>query len=295
MEKDLVIGAFNNFEFEVLKPWIYSLNECGFTGDKILIAIDVNKETIDKIEAAGIQVLSAKNMGIMIHMMRFIYIYNYLAKTNEKYRYVITTDVRDVIFQNNPSIKLEKLLTNGKKLIAPSEAIQIKNEEWNRNNVEKNFGAYFYNEIKDNTVYNVGTFAGHSEYIKDLCLFLYQLSLNRSDWVADQAAFNLLLSFQPFKDITFYSKLSDGWACNAHVSNKPDQMHQFGPYLLEQRPEFKNGFVVNKDDEPFTILHQYDRVPEWFKFYSKKYSQVLTQNTNTGTAPKYVKYGDNNE
>lgn len=293
MEKDLVIGAFNNFEFEVLKPWIYSLNESGFDGDKILIAIDVNKETINKIESAGIQVLSAPNMNAMIHMMRFIYIYNYLKTTYKQYRYVITTDVRDVIFQTNPSKKLEQLLGKDKKIIAPSEAIQIKNEEWNRQNIEKNFGPYFYNELKDNTVYNVGTFAGDAEYIKDLCLFLYQLSINRPDWVADQAAFNLLLSFQPFKDITFYSKLSDAWACNAHVSNKPDQMAQFGPFLLEERPKFENNMVVNKYNEPFAILHQYDRVPEWFKFYSKKYNQVLTKYTNTGTAPKYVNYGDN--
>lgn len=293
MEKDLVIGAFNNFEFEVLKPWIYSLNECGFEGDKILIAIDVDKNTVDQIESTGIQVLTAKNTGMMIHMLRFIHIYNYLSKINKKYRYVITTDVRDVIFQTNPSVKLEKLLQNGKKLIAPSEAIQIKNEEWNKKNIETNFGAFVYNEIKDNSVYNVGTFAGESEYIKDLCMFLFQLSLNRPDWVADQAAFNFLLSFQPFKDITFYSKLADGWACNAHVSNKPDQMHQFGPYLLEERPKFLNGQIVNEYNEPFTILHQYDRVPEWFKYYSNKYYQVLTNKTNTGTAPKYVNYGEN--
>jgi hypothetical protein len=36
-------------------------------------------------------------------MLRFIHVYDYLNKHADDYRYVITTDVRDVIFQSNPS------------------------------------------------------------------------------------------------------------------------------------------------------------------------------------------------
>jgi len=44
-QKDLIIGAFKNYNYEQVKPWIESINECGFKGDKVLIAIDASEET----------------------------------------------------------------------------------------------------------------------------------------------------------------------------------------------------------------------------------------------------------
>ena len=35
--KDLIIGAFTNYDYSQLKPWAESISESGFTGDKILI------------------------------------------------------------------------------------------------------------------------------------------------------------------------------------------------------------------------------------------------------------------
>jgi len=197
-KKDLIIGAFKNYNYEQVKPWIESINQCGFKGEKVLIAIDATEETINKIRQAGFIAIGAKSVsGMMFHMERFIHIYDYLKKHRDEYRYVVSTDVRDVIFQKDPMEYLSHVITknSGYELIGVSECIKIKDEHWNRDNILKCFGSYFYEEIKNYEVLNVGTLAGKSHVVCDLCGMLYQLSMNRADWVADQAADNGLKSW----------------------------------------------------------------------------------------------------
>jgi hypothetical protein len=217
-------------------------------------------------------------------------VYDFLNKNADDYRFVITTDVRDVIFQRDPSKFMENYFHKDLKLIAQSEAIRIKDEAWNRDNIIKNFGKFFYEDVKDKEVLNVGLIAGLAHSVKDLCFFLFQMSLNRPDWVADQAAYNMICNFSPFKDVIEVLRLEDAWALNAHVTSKPDQMEEFGPYLLEERPKMIDGVIYNSKGDPFVIVHQYDRVPEWMEYFSKKYNLTFNTKTNFGSAPKYFTY-----
>lgn len=273
-KKDLIIGAFKNYHYEQVKPWIESINECGFKGDKVLIAIDASQETIKKITDAGFITVSAKSMsGAMFHMERFIHIYDYLKKHNDEYRFVVSTDVRDVIFQKNPMEYLERRIQPGftSELVVVSECIKIKDEHWNRNNIIKCFGEYLYDEIKDREVLNVGTLAGKAKNVCDLCGMLYQLSLNRSDWVADQAAYNVLMNWKPYSDISHITGLDKGFCCNLHVTNKPIERDHFAPFITEKHPIFEDGLMKTGDGQPYYIVHQYDRDPILKKFYEDKY------------------------
>ena len=105
---------------------------------------------------------------------------------------------------------------------------------------------------------------------------------SRADWVADQAAYNIMMGWRQYNRTTHIARLKDAWACNLHVTNKPDQLSQFGPFLLEPRPTFENGLVVNENKTPFCIVHQYDRVPELKNYYEEKYgvANVLTFRTD---------------
>lgn len=273
-QKDLIIGAFKNYNFEQVKPWIKSINECGFKGDKVLIAIDTSEETNQKIAKEGFTVVSTKSMsGAMFHMERFIHIYNFLKDHND-YRYVVSTDVRDVIFQRDPIEYLNDCITTdtGYELLAVSECIKVKDEHWNRDNILKCFGQYFFDEIKEREILNVGTLAGKSHMVADLCGMLYQLSLNRADWVADQAAYNILMNWFPYIGITRISGLNDGFCCNLHVTNKPIERDHFAPFITEKHPIFEDGLMkTGYGKEPYYIVHQYDRDPVLKKFYEEKY------------------------
>jgi len=277
MEKDLIIGAFSNYNYDAVKPWIESINQTNFEGDKIIITINVSEETNQKIRDSGFTVIPKKSDGrMMFHMERFYHLYNFLKEKKQDYRFVITTDVRDVVFQENPSVWLEQNLLEGSmvKLVASSEAIKIENESWNRENITKCFGRELYDDIKKQDVLCVGTLAGYSYAVCDLCSMLFQLSSNRADWVADQAAYNVLIRMYPYSQITTIAKLQDAWAMNAHVTNRELQYAEFGPFLLEERPYFdeSDGLVKDaKTNKPFVIVHQYDRVRSWKKFYEEKY------------------------
>jgi hypothetical protein len=283
MEKDLIIGAFKNYNFETIKPWIESINECGFKGDKVIISIGSSRETNGKLADAGFIVIDAPSKARMgFHMERFLHIYNFLKVNGSNYRYVITTDVRDVIFQKNPIEWIEQNIGD-KKMIAVSESIKIKDEHWNRQNIINAFGSFFYDDIQNQDVFNVGTLAGTSEYIRDLCGMLYQLSANRPDWVADQAAYNILLNWQPYKNETRFVGLSSGWSCNLHITNKPDEKAHFAPFIIEPIPVFEDGLMKDgTTKETFYIVHQYDRDPILSKFYKDKYKveDILTFRTD---------------
>ena len=284
MAKDLIIGAFSNYGYDAVKPWIESINQTDFDGDKVLITINTSEETNQKIRDAGFTVVPKKSDGkMMFHMERFLHLFNYLKDNKFEYRYVITTDVRDVVFQSNPIEWLEEnaIGFGDKQLVASSEAILIKNETWNKENIFKCFGETFYEHIKESEVLCVGTLAGTGQAICDLCGLLFQLSINRADWVADQAAYNFLMRMYPYNLITHIARLEDGWAMNAHVTNRESQYAEFGPHLLEERPIFENGLVKDaKTKRIFAIVHQYDRVRAWKKFYEEKYGvKIISQYT----------------
>jgi hypothetical protein len=132
--KDLIIGACTNYDWDKLKFWVNSINKCGFKGDKVMVAFNISFETIEKLTQAGFQVvLPGKKdeasgqfvyqSNLPIHVERFIHIYNYL-ETHDDYRYVITTDVKDVIFQKNPITFLEERLGD-KNLMFASESMHL--------------------------------------------------------------------------------------------------------------------------------------------------------------------------
>ena len=131
---------------------------------------------------------------------------------------------------------------------------------------------YFYEEFKNNIIYNVGTLGGTSEYMKDLALNIFLSAMQRRIPIVDQAVFNVLIQTQPFKDITKFADMRDGWACQAGTIVDPSKIAQFKPYLLEDEPVFKDGIVYTSDGEKFTIVHQYDRVPEWKEAIEKRYA-----------------------
>jgi hypothetical protein len=268
MAKDLIIGVCSNYKYDDVKPWVKSSKDCGFEGDVVLVTIDMDEETNKQIEKDGVIVIRAKKQSnMMIHMERFYHIHKYLSE-HSNYNWVISTDVRDVIFQLNPSEWLEMMPCS---IVSSGEAIRIKDEDWNRNNIIKNFGEYFYEEIKDKIVQCVGVLAGQTHYMKDLAFYIYQMSMNRPDWVADQAAYNMIIHHTPWSQLTMHTDLSQAWTINGHVTNYEPDMEKFGPHLLEGRPYVDNNQIVNENGQPFYIVHQYDRVREWKKIIEDKF------------------------
>jgi hypothetical protein len=278
---DLIVGCATNYDWSKLKYWVNSINRSGFEGDKVLILMNCDKDTVKKISNSGFSIIAfnqdsdgnlSYNSNMMVHVERFFHIYQ-LLKDN-LYRYVITTDVKDVIFQKNPSEWLEEWLGNDSAsddLVFSSESMKYKDEPWGNQNLLETFGPQIYEDFKNHTIFNVGVLAGRGYAMKDLMMNIFASCMHRPIKICDQSTFNFLISQHPYLKTSKYTKSEDGWACQLGTTADPSKIEQFRPFLLEPSPKMVDDKVVTSTGIEYTIVHQYDRVPEWKKVIEAKY------------------------
>ena len=278
--KDLIVGCATNYDWSKLKYWVNSINASGFTGDKFLILMNCDKETVQRVTDADFNIVAFNQdtngnltyeSKMMVHVERFYHIYNIL-KDNE-YRYVITTDVKDVVFQRNPSKWLEANLPEGvEDLVFSSESMKYKDEPWGNQNLLETFGPQIYEDFKNHTIFNVGVLAGHGYAMKDLMMNIFASCMHRPIKICDQSTFNFLISQHPYLSTSMYTRSEDGWACQLGTTADPSKLEQFRPFLLEPSPKMEGDKVLTSEGIEYIIVHQYDRVPEWKKVIEEKYN-----------------------
>jgi hypothetical protein len=104
-----------------------------------------------------------------------------------------------------------------------------------------------------------------------LCLNIFLSAINRPIPIVDQAVFNVLIQTLPFRDVIHFARQRDAWACQAGTTVDPSKIESFRPHLLEEEPDFIDGYVYTSTGKKFCIVHQYDRVPEWRKIIEARY------------------------
>lgn len=277
--RDLIIGCSTNYDWSKLKYWINSINQSGFDGDKVLILMNCDAETTMKVSEAGFKIIAFEgdehgnlkhSSNLPVHVERFFHIYNYLC--DNEYRYVITTDVKDVIFQKNPVRFLEEYLAGStNKCIFSSESMLYKDEPWGDQNLLETYGKYLHEKFRDNEIYNVGVLAGKGYAMRDLAINIFTAAINRPIPICDQSTFNFMISMEPYISSNLYLRSETGWAAQLGTTVDPSKIGQFYSKLLEPSPIMENGIVKTSTGKDFTIVHQYDRIPEWRKVIEAKY------------------------
>ena len=271
MAKNLIIGGYTNYGINQLKPWVLSALEVStHNTDIVLVAGNTTTETVQWLKDQGVIVVPMISVpNIPIHVLRFLSIYDFLSNHWQEYEYVVTTDVKDVYFQTSPFEDIKRFCATGYKLIIASEGLKYKDEPWGNENLYQTYGPYVYDKFKENEIFNVGTFGGASEYVKDMVFNIFTNATNRPIPIVDQAVFNVLINTQPFKKVV--AKTID-WAAELGTTMDPSKIEHFRPNLLCEEPTFENG-LVKYGNVPYPIVHQYDRVPVLKKFVQEKYGQ----------------------
>jgi len=258
--KDLVISAIANYLPEKIKIYIESLNDSGFNGDKIMICYNLPNETIEYLSANGWECYGAELQGHP-HMKRLIDMWWFLQNDERKWNHIITTDVRDIVWQLNPSNWLSNSLKS--EIIVASECIKNEDEPWAHKNIHEGFGPMFWDSIKQNTVANVGVIAGKYQSVKDLLQLVWMVSQSGDTrHFTDQSALNLIVN---------NSLLKDKIEVNSDFAMQVDTLKS-DKRFEKQNLTIKDGLVINtKDETPYVLVHQYDRNEELKKLIQNKY------------------------
>jgi hypothetical protein len=249
-----------------------------------MICYNVDYETVEELVKRQYTVLAfgkndnlkkfeyKENFSIVVE--RFLHLWYFFKKFQGQYRYIVSTDVKDVIFQTNPSEWLEKNMNDAQINVA-CESIRYKDEDWGNHNLFKAFGPLVHDHNQNNLIYNAGTVSGKFDTMLDFFLNVYMMCNGTSHFTEggggpDQAAVNILLNMKPYRDITRFTASEEGWAAQLGTTG-PHIVGKYADKLVEKTPILVDNTVCTSDGTPFVMVHQYDRVPEWKRIIEKKY------------------------
>ena len=262
----IILGCITKYKPDDIRPYIESIQQSGFSGKKVMMVYDVPQETIDYLKSRGWDLYGGK-LNQHIILQRFIDIYKLLESFPNEI--IIWTDVKDVIFQKDPSTWIEK--NKKKPIMSFSECITFKDDEWAVTNAGTSFPME-WEWLQNLPSYCAGTIVGDSEYLRGLFISIYRWSLTTSnpEQLSDQAAFNVLINLPQFKDIVQKVEQEEGFVTQlGTVWVKKDH---FGDKLLEPTPKLEiDDKLVNQEGHSFVIVHQYDRDEKLKQKFVQKY------------------------
>lgn len=282
--KDIVVGAITGYNFDQIKPWVNSLDRSGFDGTKMMLCYDVSFDVAEELAKRNYTVIAfgkdessqrfTYKHDFAIVVERFLHLWYCLRKLEGEYRFIVATDVKDVVFQKNPSEWLECNLHENNFINASCESIRYKDEPWGQNNITKAFGVTVYDQMKDNLIYNCGVLSGRFKTMIDLFQNIYMMSNGTSHQIEggggpDQAALNIILNMQPWKNVTKFTNSEEAWAAQLGTTG-PQVVNK--TVVTEPTPLMIGDMVCTSVGTPYSIVHQYDRIPQWKKIIEEKYA-----------------------
>lgn len=247
----IIFGCITKYSPDDIRPYVESIQQSGFSGEKVMLVYDVPQETISYLKSKGWNLYGAELQQHII-LQRFVDAYKILESYLDET--IIWTDVKDVIFQKDPTQWIENNMKG--EILAFSECVKFKDDSW----AVVNAGTSFPMEwewLQDKVSYCAGTIVGKGYALRDLFIEIYRWSLTTANQgqLADQAAYNVLINLNHFKENVQFVKQEEGFVTQlGTVYMKANQLP-----ILEPTPIFNFGTFYTADQEKFCLVHQYDR------------------------------------
>lgn len=281
----IIFGCITKYSPTDIKPYVESIEKSGFKGNKMMLVYDIPQETIDYLKSFGWD-LFGSTLEEHIIIQRFRDAYKLLE--NFQNETIIWTDVKDVIFQKDPTSWIEKNMN--KEILSLSECIKFKDDDWATVNAGTSFPIE-WEWLQNKTSCCAGTIVGKGYALRDLFLEIYHWSKTGSNpgQLADQAAYNILINLNHFKENVQFVKQEEGLA--TQLGTVLIKKEQFGDTLLEPTPIITDDFVItNQKGEVFPIVHQYDRNRQLKQKVEEKYRVEIVSEPNKNTNPPGFTY-----
>lgn len=258
-----LIGISNNVKANIfkIKVWADSFRSV-CNGEVCLLMANPTEDDFKSISDLNIECIPVKVEGGSVNDVRLGLIRDYL-KTQRDDLYLIT-DVFDVLFQGDPFFKWDLRYD----IFAGSECLMLSQEPWNRDVITKCFD--FPNDAE---IICSGVIGGKRNALIDLYTKMDDMCKNarKNHDIRDQAAFIILIAQGKVPNIKIFD-LNDGWTAHCAVSG-PTQYFESWGFKNSLRgfavPQLRNGKITN--GKVFDIVHQFNRIPEWYEALTKKY------------------------
>ena len=232
---------FDNFDLEI---YLQSLDKIPDT-NKVLLVNGCNFSDIEKISHHYNMVLQFNRDPIYLDEI----IYEFLSSISDNYDYVMICDSRDIIFQKNP---FEYMIENNKKLYLTSEGMKVNQSPANYSWIFRLYKTQRdYSEIMfENEVINGGVLAGRRDYMMMLLLISFT-NRNRNSFedIFNQTIYSSVANY--FKQANFIE------ICTPDSSAYCITGEGVGKHDVPMK--IVNGLACNVNNEPYYIVHQWDR------------------------------------
>lgn len=276
MKPDLVLGVIKDMKWADIRPYVVSLACSGYEGHGVMYVENIDDEGRAKLKQRGFDVidfespLTEKNCNSWVDTAawtdfgrwRYTLAKEYLDRNIGRFRNVIWTDVRDLMFQLNPSDWLVDNLSTRHRIIGAGECWKIGDQPHNAQWV-KFTSPTDYPWLAEEEVICAGTVAGDAEmmayFFEAMCRVSEAVEDRRAN---DQGIFNYLMRKSPFKEIFYTPRMNEGWTATAWGHKQ----YLEAAYSTDGAPVFNSeDYVVYTPNRvtPFSIVHQYDREINW--------------------------------
>ncbi len=288
---DLVISAIRgSYKWSDLEPFVISLHRSGFQGSRVMLTNGITEELTAKFLEYGWTLVSYDSTpecrkGGNYCFERFYPLNDFLVNNPSRFRYIIHTDWRDVVFQSDPSIWLEKNLGSS-KIIGCGEGMKIEEEYYNDWWVKQAAHPHteLYERVRKHEICCAGTLAGEAWDVSYILRDTFDVLSTAPDApnyaggvtpLIDQGVLNTLLHEPPFDKITRVPSWDEGFVATVNWYI----VHRWADRPF---PVLRDGMLFpHGKSEPYAIVHQYDRDPVWNEAIKSRYKEHEAAPENT--------------
>jgi hypothetical protein len=302
---NVIIGTITHHKYRIIKPFFSSLRATGYPGDIVLFHSNVTQSTIHRLRQWGVILVPFRSSfppvqsALVKHLvrwanekrlntldlscLRYLLAYCYLKEFPEKYRHVMLSDIRDVIFQKDPfNFAIDGKLCCFLEREGVSLGQQPENARW----LELAFDKRTLERLSDRPIVCSGITIGPTNLIIDYLEKMADLFMRApgQGWQAGQSSAQTWHGMdQPVHNYLVFNGLLP--ACKLFPNDG-------GPVLtvgIESGVTLNHSkLIINKRGDVPNIVHQYDR--HWNvakRYYS--FGRILSQRLRI-LAPKLHRF-----
>lgn len=269
--KKALLGVSNNINQHISKIKVWSDSFKKFVnGDVILLCANSTEDELKMCEDMGIIPIPVNIQDTWrINHKRLERTFEFLE--NSDVELFLITDVFDVVFQSNPFDKMDLKYD----IFVGGEGVLISEEPWNSDWINKLF-PNDYNECRNQEVICSGVIGGKRLPLIKLYKRMFELCENSTNLtnIQDQAALIVMVKNKEIDNLKIFN-LTDGWAVHCAIAGPTQFFESFGfKGTIENRygiPQLITDKICTKNGDPYDIVHQFNRIPEWNELLTKKY------------------------